>query len=216
MSSVPSLSMLRTRSRYAFLSMPRKALAPLVANVDAAIMTLIPAGNDALRHLAGYVDVLTKDTAAMPPELGRIATTHVHDLVALAIGATRDAAEVARGRGLRAARLRAIRADIVSNLGSGEVRAAALAARHGVSPRYIHKLFETEGTTLSRFVLGQRLARVHRMLTETSSAGSTISAIAYGAGFGDLSTFNREFRRRYAMTPSDVRAAARRDRHQAG
>jgi hypothetical protein len=39
----------------------------------------------------------------------------------------------------------AIQADILSNLGSGEVRATALAQRHGVTPRYIHKLFESEG-----------------------------------------------------------------------
>jgi AraC-like DNA-binding protein len=34
--------------------------------------------------------------------------------------------------------------------------------------------------------------------------------VAYEAGFGDLSYFNRTFRRRYGATPSDVREAARR------
>jgi AraC-like DNA-binding protein len=57
---------------------------------------------------------------------------------------------------------------------------------------------------LSRFVLLQRLASVHRMLTDSRHAGSSIGALAYGAGFGDLSTFNREFRRCYGATPSDV------------
>jgi hypothetical protein len=33
----------------------------------------------------------------------------VHDLTALALGASRDAAEIAKGRGLRAARLNAIK-----------------------------------------------------------------------------------------------------------
>jgi AraC-like DNA-binding protein len=37
-----------------------------------------------------------------------------------------------------------------------------------------------------------------------------ISAIAYDAGFGDVSCFNRTFRRRYGMTPSEVREAAQR------
>jgi AraC-like DNA-binding protein len=60
---------------------------------------------------------------------------------------------------------------------------------------------------LSKFVLGQRLARVHRMLTDPRQADLTIGAIAYKAGFGDLSTFNREFRRHFGTTPSDVRAA---------
>jgi AraC-like DNA-binding protein len=84
-----------------------------------------------------------------------------------------------------------------------------LAARHGVTPRYVHKLFEAEGTTLSRFVLGKRLARVHRLLTDPRNAACSIGSLAYDAGFGDLSTFNREFRRRYGMAPSELRAAAR-------
>ena len=32
-----------------------------------------------------------------------------------------------------------------------------------------------------------------------------MSAIAYDAGFGDLSYFNRNFRHRYGATPRDVR-----------
>jgi AraC-like DNA-binding protein len=130
-------------------------------------------------------------------------------LCALAVGATRDAAEAARSGGLPAARLRAINDDIARNLETGDVSAPSLALRQGVTPRYIHKLFEGEGMTLSKFVLGQRLARVHRMLRDPRHAPLTIGAIAYGAGFGDLSTFNREFRRCFGATPSDIRAAAR-------
>jgi AraC-like DNA-binding protein len=37
--------------------------------------------------------------------------------------------------------------------------ASALSARHKVSPRYIQVLFEAEGTTLTAFVLEQRLVR---------------------------------------------------------
>jgi AraC-like DNA-binding protein len=33
-------------------------------------------------------------------------------------------------------------------------------------------------------------------------------------GFGDLSYFNRSFRRRFGMTPSDARQHARRDTQQ--
>jgi AraC-like DNA-binding protein len=111
---------------------------------------------------------------------------------------------------LRAARMRAIKAEIAQSFQHGPVSVATLAQSQGVSPRYIQKLFEHEGTTLSKFVLGQRLARVHRMLTAPALVDLTIGAIAYRAGFGDLSTFNREFRRHFGATPSDVRATTRR------
>ena len=48
------------------------------------------------------------------------------------------------------------------------------------------------------------------MLIDPRYADRGISAVAYEAGFGDLSYFNRTFRRRYGATPSDVRAAAAR------
>src|SRR5262249_46279785 len=82
---------------------------------------------------------------------------------------------------------------------------AALSARHRLSPRYIRHLFEGENTSLSRFVVCQRLTRVHRMLADPRYVDRTITDIALAVGFGDISTFNREFRRCFSMTPSDVR-----------
>ena len=81
--------------------------------------------------------------------------------------------------------------------------------RHRISVRYIQMLFESEGTTLLQFVLGQRLARVRRMLAGPRHADRAISTIAHDVGFGDLPIFNREFRRWFGATPSDIRAAER-------
>jgi AraC-like DNA-binding protein len=70
----------------------------------------------------------------------------------LAGTATRDGRTIAEGRGIAAARLQAIMADISSNLGDGDLGVAEIARRHRVTPRYIHKLFESEGLTFSAFV----------------------------------------------------------------
>jgi RhtB (resistance to homoserine/threonine) family protein len=129
------------------------------------------------------------------------------ELVGLALGVTRDVAEIVAGRGSRTARLCAIKADIAQNL-EGDVTAAALSSRHRISPRYIRKLFAGENLSLSRFVLCQRLTRVHRMLADPCYADRTIADIALAAGFGDVSTFNRQFRRHFGLTPSDVRHGA--------
>ena len=204
----PSLILLPERARFACVGLPRKLMLALAPGIEDALMRLLP-DSALLRLLMRYLDILDDEDALKTPDLRRAAATHIHDLCALAVGATRDAAEVAQGRGLRAARLRAIKNDIARNLDAGDLSAASLALRQGVTPRYIHKLFEDEGMTLSKFVLGQRLARVHRMLGDPRHAPLTIGAIAYGAGFGDLSTFNREFRRCFGATPSDVRAANR-------
>jgi transcriptional regulator GlxA family with amidase domain len=99
----------------------------------------------------------------------------------------------------------------VANLGRGDLSADALAARHGITARYLRMLFENEGTSFSEFVLGQRLLRAHRMLCAPLHLDRAVGSIAFECGFGDISYFYRAFRRKYGDTPSDVRQAARRE-----
>jgi AraC-like DNA-binding protein len=191
------------------LRVPARFLSPLVGDLEAAYGRAIPADNRALQLLIRYLGILEEAEAFVVPDLRRQAVTHIHDLMAFAIGATRDAAEIATLQGGRAARLRVIKEDIVSHLDQADLSVAAIAARHGVMPRYVQRLFEDGGMTFTDYVLAQRLTHAHRLLTDARHAGRKISAIAYGTGFGDLSYFNRAFRQRYGITPSDLRAAAR-------
>ena len=80
-----------------------------------------------------------------------------------------------------------------------------LAASLNVTPRYLQRLFESDGTTFSEYLMAQRLARAHRLLCESGASRTAISTIAYDVGFGDLSYFNRRFRRQYGLTPREVR-----------
>ena len=132
----------------------------------------------------------------------------MQDLIAATIAATRGVRANAEGHGIAAARLRAIMTDICAHLSDGELSVAEVAQRQCVTPRYVHKLFENEGLTFSSFVLGQRLSRAHRMLSDPSRADRNISTIAFAVGFGDLSYFNRTFRRHYGVTPGEVRQAS--------
>ena len=125
-------------------------------------------------------------------------------LSALASGATRDAAAFADSR-VREPR-DCEQSSLMLSKNTEELTVTAIAARHHVTPRYIHKLFEGGGITYSEFVLDQRLARAHRMLTDPRLTDRTIGSLAYDVGFGDLSYFNRAFRRRYHATPSEVRS----------
>jgi AraC-like DNA-binding protein len=195
-------------SRFASIGVPRKSMLALAPGLEDALVRPLPPNAGVLRLLLSYVDVLEDENTIKMPELQHAVASHIHDLCALAIGATSDAADIAEGRGLRVARLHAIKADVVRNLRDGDISVTALAGRHGVNTRYIQRLFESDGTTLSKFVLGQRLAEAYRMLEDPRHGNRAIGTLAFEVGFGDLSTFNREFRRRYGATPSDVRAAA--------
>jgi len=84
----------------------------------------------------------------------------------------------------------------------------AVALRQGITPRYLHMLLEDEGLSFSALVLERRLALARRMLADPRLERRAIAALALDVGFGDLSYFNRSFRRRYGMTPSQARALA--------
>jgi AraC-like DNA-binding protein len=199
-----------TPTRFVACRVPREAVAPLVGRIDNIPLRLVPPRSEALTLFVTYARAIADALPLATPELQRLAVTHMHDLIAATIGATRDGRAIAEGRGIAAARLRSIMTDINANLADGDLSVAEVARRHRVTPRYIHKLFENEGLTFSSFVLGQRLSRAHRMLSNPRLAGRNISSVAFDVGFGDLSYFNRAFRRRYAATPTEIRQSATR------
>jgi AraC-like DNA-binding protein len=179
------------------------ALAPLTSNLEAAVARRIPADNAALKLLVRYLDAIAEPGALADPDLQRLAPTHVYDLLAVALGATRDAIAIAESRGVRAGRLAAAKAFVQQHLHQHDLRADAVAAHLGVTPRYVHVLFETERQSFLEYVYAERLDRAYRMLL--ADLARPVSTIALASGFADLSHFNRTFRRRFGRTPSDAR-----------
>lgn len=80
-----------------------------------------------------------------------------------------------------------------------------LARRLNVSERMLQRHFQPLGETPGHRLLNRRLelARM-RLAAPARTQAEGIAAIAYDAGFNDLSYFYREFRRKYAMTPGAV------------
>ena len=82
---------------------------------------------------------------------------------------------------------------------------ADLAQEAAMSPYHFVRSFRAMvGMTPHQFILHTRLNRAAVRLRRTTD---TISAIAFAAGFNDLSTFNRRFQRIMGRSPSTYRAA---------
>ena len=198
-------------SRMLGLRFPRAGLAPLVDGLSDRLVRRIPGELPALRLLRSYLTLAWDKQALAGPDLQRSLVTHVYDLMATIMGATRDAAASAHEHGIHAARLHAVKQDIGRSLDEPDLSVGMMAQRHGCTPRFVQRLFEAEATTFTEYVQAQRLARAHRVLADPRHSGEKISAVAFDCGFGDVSYFNRAFRRRYGVAPSDVRAQARGD-----
>jgi hypothetical protein len=105
---------IRGRARYVAFRIPRKTITPMARDLSTILSRRMPQ-SEALRLLANYATALD-DRALTSPVLRQAFATHIVDLVALAIGANSEAAEVARGRGLQAARLKAIKDEILARI----------------------------------------------------------------------------------------------------
>lgn len=187
------------------LALPRMALAPLMADSQAALMQRIPAGSSALKLLAHYLDTMPASLLQDSPALQRTYVDHVYELVALAAApASADAASV--GGGLRAARLQAAKQYIEDHLHDVALTPLAVAAAIGVSVRQLHHLFGSMETSFMRYVLARRLEQCRRSLESAADRHRSIADIAFHNGFDSLSTFYRAFKKAYQCSPADYRA----------
>jgi AraC-like DNA-binding protein len=201
----PLGSIHRAPSDFLVLRVPLPLIAPYLATGQDAVLNRIPGAAPPLRLLTNYLNIAWQEQTLASHDLQGAVVSHIYDLMALAIGSTRDAEQMARGRGLRAAQMHAIKQDIVRHLHRPDLSVSAIADRHGLTARFVQRLFEADDATFTQYVLSQRLLRARRMLIDPRYAGEKISSIAYDCGFGDISYFNRIFRRHYGATPSDVR-----------
>src|SRR5207245_1612131 len=96
----------------------------------------------ALRLLDGYLQSLTSLEEPPSAELAPIIGVHLLDLVAATLGPASDAAEIVATRGVRAARSRAILAEIARRFSDPDFDLDSVARTLGLSRRYVQQLLE--------------------------------------------------------------------------
>ena len=186
---------------------PRSLLNAAVVDPEALSFKALTGNEQALDYLVQYTDQVLLRQDFDDPRLAERAGAHVFDLVATVLGPRRGAAETAGRRGIRAARLASILAQIRTDFCDPNFSVEVVARRHGVSARYVQRLLEEDGETFSHHVLRLRLERVSQLLTDPTRRFVRISELATACGFTDLSYFNRTFRKRFGDTPRGCRKA---------
>ena len=188
------------------------ALKALVANPEDRVGQVVHPGS-ALGLLDGYMASLASLKAPPSTELGNVIGVHLLDLVAAALGPTAEGQEIIAGRGLKAAQQRAVLAEIARRFGNPGLDVDTIASGVGLSRRSVQRLLEETGKPFTEHVRERRLQRAHAILSDPAFSHLRIIDIAFTTGFGDVSHFNRLFRRRFGDTPTGVRVAAGRDGH---
>jgi AraC-like DNA-binding protein len=106
---------------------------------------------------------------------------------------------------MRAGVLQRIWRTIEDQLDDAELSISCIAAQHGLSVRYIQKLFEEGGENFSRYVRRRRLEQIRSDLANPVNRDVSITETCFRWGFNDSATFSRAFRAEFGVSPREYR-----------
>ncbi len=153
-----------------------------------------------LAMLPGIAEGLAKGAAV------DMVREQVLDLVALSVGKAMGN-DRARVSSARAVVLMKVRSAVEARLADPGLDAHSVAVAAGVSMRYANAALAGEGMSIGRLIQTRRLLRCRRALEDPSQVHRTVSEIAYGWGFSDMTHFGRKFKAAFGLLPSEHRKA---------
>lgn len=115
-----------------------------------------------------------------------------------------DAGSSASRRALRAR----VGKFIDDHLHDPDLTSKAVADAHFVSVRYLQKVFEAEGVSVSAMIRTRRLERCRRDLAAPQNRDVPIVTVAQRWGFTDAAHFSRLFRSAFGQSPREYRKNA--------
>jgi AraC-like DNA-binding protein len=196
-------------SKLLVLKVPRRELEARVGMIREMVACSIkPVGTE---------DSLTSSLSAMLPTLAgkmsciseEMVGNHALDLIAVSLAKSIEG----RRPGLsctKALVLLNVRAVIEARLTDPGLDAQTVANAAGVSVRYANAALADEGMSIMRLVQARRLARCRYALEDPNQSHRTVSEIAYGWGFSDMTHFGRRFKKAYGILPRDYQILCRR------
>jgi AraC-like DNA-binding protein len=190
---------------------PKSLLGPEAARISALTAIALPGSEQLPGAAAAFFQRLAAELAAetigaehVPAAVGRVV-----DVIRSLYCGPRPVREPERLRS-RAEILLTIESFIERNLGDPALEPAVIARASYISPRYLHKLFEAEGTTVCRWIRATRLERCADDLRDPALAHQTMLAIATHWGLPGAQHFSRAFRGAYGCSPREYRRGAHR------
>ncbi|MFE7524942.1 helix-turn-helix domain-containing protein [Kitasatospora sp. NPDC057542] len=169
---------------------------------------LMARGNAGIGSLASQVlRTLATQARAHRARPGNHLARSVSDIVAILVSELleREGPEQPSGAAELLAR---IRAHIEENLADPNIAPESIARSQHISVRYLHKLFQQDGTTVGQWVRQRRLDACRRELERPSRRQTSVSAVAHRWGFVSHSHFSRAFRDAYGVSPREWQAYA--------
>ncbi|MFE7527740.1 helix-turn-helix domain-containing protein [Kitasatospora sp. NPDC057542] len=156
--------------------------------------------------LLPFLGVLAASAHSYPAPVGDRLAGSVADLFGTLIAQLAPARAVDEQGAQNAHLVRRVREYIDRHLGDPDLSPEGIADAHHISVRYLHRLFEGEGVTVSRLIQRLRLDACARELARRGRTAPTVSAVAQRWGFVNPAHFSRTFRAAYGVSPREWRS----------
>jgi AraC-like DNA-binding protein len=144
---------------------------------------------------------LQSGTAGMTDMDFRSAARILGELILLGLTTSADIAT--DDRSVRTANLARAKRVIRTRLGDPDLTIGEVAKQCGISLRYLHEIFRTDGVTVSEYLKRQRLLRARQML-ESAGFETTVTEVCFSCGFSNTSQFSTAFRQAFSISPREV------------
>jgi AraC-like DNA-binding protein len=105
--------------------------------------------------------------------------------------------------------LHVIQEYVLRNLHEPNLSPESIAREHGLSVRHLHRLFETFGMSIGRWIRRSRLDRCAADLVDHTRAAESVTRIAHSWGFEDSAHFSRAFKAEFGQSPRSFRLERR-------
>lgn len=199
---------LETICRLVIIYIPRPAFRPrLMAPLPTKVIHL--SGRAGIGHvLAGFLASVSEALEDLSVDQLRPIEMALPEFLMAGIFRQADTRALGGAAGVRAALLHRICQTIETQLGDPDLSLANVADAHGISPRYVQKLFESVGQSFIRYVRYRRLERCRYDLESPINGQLSISDICFRWGFNDAAHFSRAFRDQYGVSPREYRRAS--------
>ncbi|AXE81099.1 AraC family transcriptional regulator [Streptomyces atratus] len=193
--------------RMTLFRVPRRRLEVAESDLRRVMGVPLRCGEGMGALVSNFLSALASETAFHRSHIGdRLARNAVDLLAALVTGFVEG--EQADSSGVGAQTLSRIRTFIELHLPDPDLSPESIALAHHISVRYLHKLFQSEGTTVSQLIRLRRLAACRYELGRAPDRRLAVAAVAHRWGFVSASHFSRVFRAAYGMSPSEWQASA--------
>lgn len=188
----------------AVLSVPEKTMQDVFEDVDNFLGVKMPYEKAPHSILSNVVKGVTEHQEHLAPQLMQRLEANILDLLGTSLYAESNHFSH-ESTCSKQSQIEEIKRIIKLNLDNPNLSIEFITQQMDISTRYLHMIFKSEGISVSRYIMQQRLSACAKALTHPDYQHHSSTDIAMQWCFSDSSHFNRCFKACYGLTPGQYR-----------